>query len=245
MWIIPAIDIRGGKCVRLRQGRFDEETVFGDDPVAMGRRWAAEHPHLLHVVDLDGARSGKPVNLDVVEAICGAIDVPVELGGGIRTDDDVSGAFDAGVARVIIGSRAARNPDWFLSLVERYPDRIAAGVDARDNMVAVSGWVTDSGIDLFDLAGRLDRPGLASFIFTNIARDGMLLGPDVGRSAALAEAVQAPVIASGGVGGLDHIKDLARTPVAGVVVGRALYDGCFTLRQAIDAAEDVENLDLP
>jgi phosphoribosylformimino-5-aminoimidazole carboxamide ribotide isomerase len=234
--IYPAIDLRGGKCVRLRQGDYSQETVFGDSPAATAQQWVAQGAEWLHVVDLDGAREGRPVNADAVRQIVAA-GVPCQLGGGIRTDADVSLALSWGVSRVIIGSRALSAPEWCEALCRKHPARVVIGIDARDGKVAVEGWLRGSETTALDLARRVASWPLAAVVYTDIARDGMLSGPNVEATAELARALGAvPVIASGGVTTLDDIARLARAGLPGAIVGRALYEGRLNLPEAIALA---------
>lgn len=233
--IIPAIDLRDGKCVRLRQGDYAQETVFGDDPAAMARRWVAQGATRLHIVDLDGARAGKLINLAAIQAIVQASQAPCQLGGGVRTVGDLETAWRLGVDRVVIGTQALKQPDWFGSMAELYPGRLLLGLDARNGLVATEGWLETSTCPATTLAQRFARLPLAGVIYTDIGRDGMLTGPNLEAKRALAEAVGLPVIASGGVGTLEHLLQLRELPIAGCIVGRALYDGNFTLEEAIKA----------
>lgn len=233
MEVIPAIDLRGGRCVRLQQGDYGRETVFGDDPVAMAEHWAAEGATRLHLVDLDGARSGRPAHVEVVRRIIGRLAIPCQLGGGIRSTESVESWLDAGLDRVIVGTQALRDPDWFAALAARFPGRLALGLDARDGKVAAEGWLDVSTVEATELAGRFAGLPLAAIIYTDIAKDGMLEGPNLGATEALARRVPTPVIASGGVGALDDLARLAALPVAGCIVGRALYEGRFGLRAAV------------
>lgn len=240
MIIFPAIDIRGGKCVRLAEGRFDAETVYGDNPVAMAVRWAAEGAEYLHVVDLDGALAGEPVSLAVASAIAAAVDIPVQLGGGIRTLADIEAALSAGVARVILGSAAVRQPELVAEACRRFGERIVAGIDARDGRAKVDGWGADGGVDAGVLAARLAAAGVARIIYTDIARDGMLSGVNIEATRQLALAAGVPVIASGGVRGLEDILALraaAADGVEGVIAGKALYAGALRLSDALRAAK--------
>ncbi len=239
MLILPAIDLRGGQCVRLQQGDYARETVFGDDPATMARRWVSEGAAFLHVVDLDGAREGRPINGASVAAIVAAAGVPCQLGGGIRTETDVEMALGWGVARVILGTRALQDPAWCEAVCRRYPGRVALGIDARNGKVAVQGWREVSECSALDLARRCADWPLAALIYTDISRDGMLQGPNVEATAALAAAVPIPVIASGGVAALDDIARLAHRGLAGCIVGRALYEGRLDLAAAIRLASQV------
>ena len=237
MIVLPAIDLLGGKAVRLRQGRYDQVTVYNDDPVAQAREWAEGGAEWIHVVDLDGARDGSPANLDVVAAIAASVDARVELGGGLRTLSDVNRAMDAGVARVVVGTALVTEPGFARSAALAFPGRIVGGVDARDGKVAVAGWKQGTAVDAFELAGELASMGVSRIVYTDISRDGMGSGIDVSAYVELARATTSPVIASGGVASLADIEALAVTGVIeGVIVGRALYEEAFTLPEAIAAA---------
>jgi phosphoribosylformimino-5-aminoimidazole carboxamide ribotide isomerase len=233
MQVIPAIDLRGGLCVRLRQGDFDQETIFGDDPAAMAQRWESEGAARIHLVDLDGAKAGHPVNVDAVRQIVARIRVPCQLGGGIRDEATIAAWLEAGIERVVVGTQALRDPEWFGRMAEAYPDRLLLGIDARDGRVATQGWLETSSITALTLARQFDALPIAGIVYTDIARDGTLEGPNLEAIGAMAEAVRSPVIASGGVGTLEDLARLATLPVAGCIVGRALYDGRFSLRSAI------------
>ncbi len=233
MQVIPAIDLRGGRCVRLRQGDFDQETVFGDDPAAMAARWESEGAGRIHLVDLDGAKAGRPVNVEAVRQIIARVGIPCQLGGGIRDEATIAAWLESGIERVVVGTQALRDPEWFGRMARAYPARLLLGLDARDGRVATEGWLETSGVAALTLARQFDALPIAGIIYTDIARDGMLEGPNLESTAALAEAVRTPVIASGGVGTLDDLLRLAALPIAGCIVGRALYDGRFTLRSAL------------
>jgi phosphoribosylformimino-5-aminoimidazole carboxamide ribotide isomerase len=237
MQLIPAIDLRGGLCVRLRQGDYDRETVFGDDPAEMAARWESEGASRIHLVDLDGARSGQPVNVESVRRIISRVSVPCQLGGGVRDRATIAAWLDAGLEQVIVGTQAVRNPDWLTEMARAYPGRLILGLDAREGKVATQGWLETSTVDATTLAGRFDELPLAAIIYTDIARDGTLEGPNFEATRDLAEHVRLPVIASGGVGSLDDLERLAALPVAGCIIGRALYEGQFSLREAISRAE--------
>jgi phosphoribosylformimino-5-aminoimidazole carboxamide ribotide isomerase len=236
MLVIPAVDIRGGKCVRLRQGRAEEETVFGDDPVKIARQWEREGAQYLHVVDLDGAFEGAPRQLDIVSRIAAEVGCPVECGGGFRTDEAIAQALDAGIDRVVVGTRALGSPDWLRQLARKHPGRIVAGIDARDGKVAVKGWTEVSELDALELGRAVGDCGVRAIIFTDIARDGMLTGPNVEAVCRMAEAVAVPVIASGGVGSHDDVRALAALPIEGMIIGKALYDGRVDLPEALKIA---------
>ncbi|MCB2186178.1 MAG: 1-(5-phosphoribosyl)-5-[(5-phosphoribosylamino)methylideneamino]imidazole-4-carboxamide isomerase [Deltaproteobacteria bacterium] len=237
MELIPAVDLKGGRCVRLRQGRMDDETVFSDDPVAMARRWAEVGARRLHVVDLDGAVEGRPANAAVIREICGALAIPVQLGGGVRDLAGLAAALDLGVDRVILGTLAARQPDLALEAARRHPARVVVGIDARDGKVATAGWTEDSGLDYLDLARRFDVPEVAAIVFTDIARDGMHTGPNLDSTRRLCQAISRPVIAAGGVHDLEDVrrlKELEPLGLAGLITGRAIYEGTLDLAQAIE-----------
>jgi phosphoribosylformimino-5-aminoimidazole carboxamide ribotide isomerase len=244
MEILPAIDIRDGKCVRLVQGDYDRETVFGDDPVEMARRWVAEGAARLHLVDLDGARTGKPVNHEIVRDIVQAVAIPCQCGGGLRDDDGLRLLLEEiGVGRVVVGTQALKQPDWFREAVARYPERIVLGLDARDSKIATGGWLDVSKVSAIDLARQYASLPLAAIVYTNIANDGMLQGIDASTLEDLAELsdLGVPVIASGGVTTLDDVRQLVRIRrehehLAGAIVGRALYEGTIGLGEAIRIA---------
>jgi phosphoribosylformimino-5-aminoimidazole carboxamide ribotide isomerase len=231
--ILPAIDLRGGKCVRLRQGDYSQETVFGEDPAAMARRWALEGAAWLHVVDLDGAREGRPVNGAAARAILEAAGVPCQLGGGLRSEEHIAEALSWGVRRVVIGTRAVQDPGWLERVCERFPGQVALGIDARNGWVATSGWLEVSETTVLDLASRVGHLPLAALVYTDISRDGMLQGPNVGALAELAAEVPLPVIASGGITTVDDVRRLGRLGLAGCIIGRALYEGRLRLRDII------------
>lgn len=240
--IIPAIDIRGGRCVRLLQGNYNEETIYGDDPVEMAQRWEAEGATRLHVVDLDGARDGEPTNLAVVERIAGALKIPVQLGGGLRRVGDIERALNAGVLRCIIGTKAAHQPEWAQQMFAHFGDAIILGLDAREGMVAVAGWQETSAIPAVHFAQTMQEFGCRRIIFTDIARDGTLAGPNAEALRAVAEAVEIPVIASGGVHKSTDIRILKNIPnVEGAIVGKALYEGTATMRQLLHVARGTES----
>ena len=227
--LYPAIDLKDGQCVRLRRGAMEEATVYSADPAGQARAWQTAGFGWLHVVDLNGAFAGRPVNGEAVRAILAAVSVPVQLGGGIRDLAGIEGWLAAGVRRVILGSAAVKDPDLVRAACRAYPGRVAVGIDARDGMVATEGWAETSSFSARDLALRVEDAGAAAIIYTDIARDGMLSGLNLAQTVALAEHLATPVIASGGVGGIDDLLALkqaaAGTRIEGVIVGRALYDG--------------------
>lgn len=234
--VIPAIDLRGGQCVRLYQGSYARETVYFEDPVKMAKLWRVQNARTLHVVDLDAARGGSDDNRDVIRGICDALDIPVQLGGGIRTMEDVEDALDLGVYRVIIGTAAVRNPELVEEAVARFScSRVVVGIDAKDGEVRVEGWTEGSGIDAVELAQDMERRGCRRIIYTDIARDGTLEGPNVEAYRTLGKHLtQARITASGGVGGyadLLRIKELTPYRVDSVIVGRALYENAFPCQQ--------------
>ena len=235
MLLLPAIDLRGGQCVRLRQGDYSQETVFGSDPAAMARRWVGEGATYLHLVDLDGAKEGRPVNGESVRRIVAAVDVPCQLGGGLRTEADIAEALGWGVQRVIIGTNAAKDSQWFESVCRRFPGQIVLGIDARNGKVATDGWLATSKTAAVDLVRRCTGWPLAAIVYTDIGRDGMLEGPNFEALADMARAAPAPVIASGGVTTLEDIKRLAQLGLTGCIIGRALYEGRLELAAAIAA----------
>jgi phosphoribosylformimino-5-aminoimidazole carboxamide ribotide isomerase len=234
--IIPAIDIIEGKCVRLFQGDYSQKTEYGDDPVLVAQRWHSEGATFLHLVDLDGAKAGKPINLDTVGKIAAAIPIPVEIGGGIRTIADIDAALSKGVSRVILGTVAQKNPGFVKQAVALFGDKIVVGIDCRDGKVAVQGWTQQSEITAGELGTILVDHGIKTFIFTDISKDGTLSGPNIQATVDFAHQVKAEVIASGGVSGLNDIKALKDTWVVnltGVIVGKALYDGKIELAEAL------------
>ncbi len=232
MLVLPAIDLKGGVCVRLRQGRADEATVYSADPVAMARRWEDEGAERLHVVDLDGAFEGKPAHLAVIERIAAALRIPVEVGGGLRTDADVRRVLDAGAACAIVGTRAFADPESLAESVRRFGERLAVGIDARDGFVQVKGWVETTAMRAVDLARKADSLGVALLIVTDTATDGMMTGTNIPAMAEICRAVRCRVIASGGVTTPEDIRRLKALDCGnlfGAIVGKALYEGTTTL----------------
>jgi phosphoribosylformimino-5-aminoimidazole carboxamide ribotide isomerase len=237
MEVIPAIDLRGGRCVRLRQGDFDQETVFSDDPVAMALRWQKQGGPRLHLVDLDGAATGNPAHLEIITAIVAALDIPVQVGGGIRSAATTRAWLEAGVERVVIGTAAVRDPDMVREVcLEHGSERVVVSIDARDGMVALQGWSEASEVSVLELAHRMAELGVERLLYTDIARDGMLTGPDTDTNARLVRETGMAVLASGGVSSVEDVRQLAATGAEGVIVGRALYTGAVSLREAIAAA---------
>ena len=238
MILYPAIDLKDGQCVRLLRGDMQAATVFGSDPAAQARAFAAAGCGWLHLVDLNGAFAGKPVNAAAVDAILTAVTIPVQLGGGIRDMATIEHWLARGLARVILGTVAVEQPDLVRQAAAAFPGQVAVGIDARAGRVATRGWATDSGVDATDLARRFEDAGVAAIIYTDINRDGAMQGPNVEATAALARAVAIPVIASGGVSSLDDLSALRATGViAGAISGRALYDGAIDLGAALRLLE--------
>jgi len=229
MLLIPAIDLKEGKCVRLRQGRMDDETVFSDDPVAVAKKWADAGARRLHIVDLDGAFAGKPVNAEIIHQIAEACpDLPIQVGGGIRDEDTVQAYLDAGVQYVIIGTKAVSAPHFINDLCLEFPGHIIVGLDAKNGKVAIDGWSKLSHHDVIDMAKHFERDGVEAIIFTDIGRDGMMKGVNVESTVELAREIRIPVIASGGITSIDDIRALCKVAdegIIGAITGRAIYEG--------------------
>jgi len=239
MLILPAIDLRGGRCVRLRQGDYSRQTVYDEDPVAVARRFEEAGAAWLHMVDLDGAREGEPRNLDKVAAVVEAVNMNVELGGGIRTTEAVETVLGLDLARVVVGTRAVREPDWLAEVATRFPGRVALGLDARSGYVAVDGWQRDTRRTAGEVLKGAEGLPLAAIIYTDIAQDGMMSGPNVAATTDLAKASPFPVIASGGVATVQDVRRLmAPGTIGGAIIGRALYEGTIDLKEAIAVAGD-------
>ncbi|RJP94649.1 MAG: 1-(5-phosphoribosyl)-5-[(5-phosphoribosylamino)methylideneamino]imidazole-4-carboxamide isomerase [Desulfobacteraceae bacterium] len=237
MIVIPAIDIKNGKCVRLLQGRMDAETVFSDDPAAMGDRWENEGAQLIHIVDLDGAVGKRPVNLKTIQDIINRVSVPIQVGGGIRDLETIKMYMDHGVSRVVIGTEAIKNPELVKKACREFPHRIVVGIDAKGGMVAIEGWTQTTETAAVDLARQFEDCGVAAINFTDIERDGMRSGPNLKETERLALSISIPVVASGGVSSIQDIINLAplaSAGVVGVITGRALYDGSLDLKAAIE-----------
>lgn len=240
MIVIPAIDIKQGRCVRLLQGRMDAETVFSDRPAAVAQRWAAAGATLIHVVDLDGAVRQSIQNMDAIRAILAAVDTPIQVGGGIRDMAALDALFEMGVRRAVIGTEAIRNPVLVKTACRAYPERIVVGIDARNGKVAIEGWTETTETEAVDLAQSFEESGVAAINFTDIHRDGMGTGPNIEETRRMARALSIPVVASGGVSSLDDIRnliDIESDGVSGVIVGRALYTGAIDLAQALALAQ--------
>lgn len=235
MEIWPAIDLRGGNCVRLQQGDYGRETVFGEDPAAMAQHWVELGADRLHLVDLDGARAGRSGNLASIAAIRRAVDVPCELGGGIRSEETIAELLDLGVDRLVIGTLAIKEPEWFGRMCRAFPDRLVLGIDAREGLVATDGWLETSRLKATDLARQFVAEPIAAIVYTDIATDGMMAGPNLRAMAEMQAAVDVPVVASGGVTTVEDVAQLAAVPMAGCIIGRALYEGKMALPDAIRA----------
>jgi len=236
MIIIPAVDIKNGRCVRLLQGRMEDETVFSDDPAAMAQKWASAGAELIHVIDLDGAFEKRPQNLEAVRNIIDTVDTPIQLGGGIRDERTVKTILDLGVQRVILGTEAIKNPQWVAQTARQYPGQVVVGIDARNGRVAIEGWTETTATLAADLARRFEDCGVAAINFTDIHRDGMQTGPNIAETRRLAEAVNIPVVASGGISTIDDIKNLLplmAVGVIGAITGKALYSGTLDFKQAL------------
>ena len=236
MLVIPAIDLKEGKCVRLEQGLMDKDTVFNECPASQALDWQNQGAELLHIVDLDGAFAGQPKNREAIEAIIKAISIPAQLGGGIRDIETIESYLSLGLSRVIIGTAAQRNPELVREACARFPGQIVVGIDAKNGLVAVQGWAEVTGITAVELARKFEDCGVSAIIYTDISRDGMLQGPNLEATQALAKAVSIPVIASGGVSSLDDIRNLMAiesSGVTGVITGKAVYTGAIRLAEAI------------
>jgi len=238
MIIYPAVDIRNGKCVRLSQGKFDDMTVYSDNPVDMAVKWKGLGAASLHVVDLDGARCGRPVNIDIIKEIAVSTGIFIQVGGGIRSIDAAEEVLAAGVSRVILGTSAVQSPELVEEALSRFGDRRAVGIDARDGLVAVEGWEKTSSFSAVDFAKKMCRMGVKTIIYTDISRDGMLSGPNLAAMSQMVDSVDADVIASGGIGCIKDIADLKETGVSGVIIGKALYTGAVDLKEALELAKE-------
>lgn len=240
MEVWPAIDLRAGRCVRLQQGDYQRETVFGDDPGAMARHWVAQGARRLHIVDLDAARAGRPIQLPSIRRIVEQSGVPCQLGGGVRGQAAIEEMLDLGIERLVVGTAAVRQPDWFRQMCRQFPGRLALGIDARGGRVATDAWLSTSELSALDLARSFAGEPLAAIVYTDIARDGMLTGPNLEAMAQMQSAVDVPVIASGGVSSGADVARLAEAGLAGCIIGRALYEGALSLAEALIAAGDLE-----
>lgn len=237
MFIIPAVDIKNGKCVRLSQGRMDSETVFSDNPAAMAKKWEDEGAEIIHVVDLNGAIEKSPQNLDSIKKIIDSVNVDIQVGGGIRNENTIKMFFEIGVKRVVIGTEAIQNPKLVKDACKTFPGQIVVGIDARGGLVAVEGWTKTTRVKAIDLAKQFEDCGVAAINFTDIYRDGMKTGPNIDETRLLAESISTPVVASGGVSSIKDIQNLlplTAVGVVGVIIGRALYTGSLNLKEAIE-----------
>jgi phosphoribosylformimino-5-aminoimidazole carboxamide ribotide isomerase len=245
MLLIPAIDIKDGKCVRLRQGRMEDDTVFSDDPVAIARRWVAAGARRLHLVDLNGAFEGRPVNAEVVHRIVEACpELPVQIGGGIRNEETVRTYLDAGVRYVIIGTKAVNTPHFVSDLCLAFPGHVIVGLDAKDGKVAIDGWSKLSNHDVIDMARHFEQDGVEAIIYTDISRDGMMTGVNIDATVKLARAIHIPVIASGGITNLDDVRALcavADEGILGAITGRAIYEGTLDFAAGQKLADELSN----
>jgi len=243
MLLIPAIDLKDGKCVRLRQGKMDDETIFSDDPVEVAARWVDAGARRLHLVDLNGAFAGKPVNADVIHKIAKRFpDLPIQVGGGIRDEETVQAYLDAGVQYVIIGTKAVNEPHFIGDLCVEFPGHVIVGLDAKDGKVAVDGWSKLSHHDVIDMAQRFEADGVEAIIFTDIGRDGMMTGVNVDSTVALAQAITIPVIASGGITNLEDVKALCAVEhegIMGAITGRAIYEGTLDFVEGQKIADEL------
>jgi phosphoribosylformimino-5-aminoimidazole carboxamide ribotide isomerase len=234
--LIPAIDLKGGHCVRLKQGRMDDATDYGDDPAAMAEQWQSMGATRLHVVDLDGAFAGKPANRPAIQSICEHLNIPVQLGGGLRDLPMIEAVLNLGVDRVILGSAAVSNPQLVTDACQAFPGRICVGIDAKGGMVAVHGWDDVTDVTAIDLAGKFEDDGVAAIIYTDIARDGMMTGPNIEETVNLAKAISIPVIVSGGVARMDDVRACAKhveSGICGAITGRAIYEGSIDFKSAM------------
>jgi len=231
--IIPAVDILGGRCVRLHQGDYDKETVYYDRPADAAKVWEDQGAELIHLVDLDGAHDGLPENLDAIAEIIHEVDVPLEIGGGIRTIETIQRYFSLGISRIVVGTKALQDPVWLANVTRRFPGRIVVDIAARDGRVAVQGWVETSDVDAFEFAKQVDALPLRAIVFTDVATDGAMSGPNIPALERMTEAVETPVVASGGISTLEDVERVAQLHVEGMIIGRALFDGAFSLEDAI------------
>lgn len=240
MLVIPAIDIKGGRCVRLKQGRMDDETIFSDAPEEMAIKWYEQGAERIHIVDLDGAIAGRAVNRDVIKRIADIIPVPVELGGGVRDMATLEDYFDLGISYVILGTVAYKNPEFVIEACRTFPAKIIIGIDAKKDRVAVEGWTQDIELTTSELAKRFEGIGASAIVYTDISRDGMKTGPNIDATRALARAVEIPVIASGGISDISDVLNvltLSKDGVIGMITGRALYEDSLNLESAIRACK--------
>lgn len=234
MIILPAIDLKDGQCVRLKQGVKEDKTVYFKDPVAVAKRWQDEGAEYLHLVDLDGAFDGKPRNLDIVKAIVEALDIPVELGGGIRTDEIARMYIDIGISRIIIGTQAIKDFHFIERLIDAYDDKVCVSIDAKDGMVCTEGWIESSDMEALELATKLEKIGLSTLVYTDISKDGMMTGPNFDMLQVLNQNLQMDIIASGGIAMVDHLLKLESMSLYGAITGKALYEGAINLQAYLE-----------
>ncbi len=239
MLVIPAIDLKDGKCVRLTRGKKELETIFSDDPVNVAEAWKEQGAEYLHVVDLDGAFEGEPVNTHIIKNIRKSVDMFLQVGGGIRHEQTVQGLLDIGIDRVVIGTRALDSPEWIFELCAKFPGKIAVGIDAENGKVAVKGWTSVSDRTAIDFAREIEKANPAAIIFTDIEKDGMLQGPGFSSILDFTKSVNMPVIASGGVSSIEDVKKLSLFPLEGMIIGKALYTGKILLSEAIKVCKNV------
>lgn len=237
MDILPAIDLIDGKCVRLVQGEYSRKITYKDDPVAQAQEFYDAGAQWLHVVDLDGAKLGKPINADVVAQIAKTVPLKIELGGGVRNEAAIATMLDAGVTRLILGSSAIKQFEWFSEMAQKYPQRLVLGLDARGSNLATEGWLDQGSLSLLDFATKAAGLPLAAIVYTDISKDGMLAGPNIERTEQLVGSVNLPIVAAGGVTTVEDIKTLKAAGVAGAIIGRALYEGTITLTDALEAVK--------
>jgi len=239
MMVIPAVDIKGGRCVRLFQGRMDAETVYGDNPVEMAKKWESMGAKLMHIVDLDGAVGGRPVNRDVIKDIVEALEIPCELGGGIRDMATIEAYVNIGMDRIVLGTVAAKDPDLVKDASSKFPDKIVVGIDAKDGRVAIEGWTETTDLNAVVLAQQFEDMGVRAINYTDISRDGAMTGPNTEATANMAQSVGIPVIAAGGISKIEDLIALAKTGVEGAITGKALYEGTIDLKDAIKLIADL------
>jgi len=237
MLVLPTIDIRNGKCVRLQQGDYNQETIYADSPVEMAKHWEQQGAECLHIVDLDGAKDGLPTNFDLVSKIAQSLNIPIEVGGGIRSQETIQLYLAAGVNRLIIGTPALKQADWFREMCHQFPDRLVLGIDGRNGLVAAEGWLETSQTLAADLAKKYVDLPLAALVYTDIAKDGMLAGPNIAEMETMRRTVPFPLIVSGGIASLDDIRCLAQSNFHACIIGKALYENKFRLADALAAAK--------
>ena len=243
MRILPAIDIRNEKCVRLQQGDYSQETVYGDSPVEMAKHWEQQGAEFLHIVDLDGAKDGQPTNFALICNIAQSLNIPLEIGGGIRHEATIRRYLDAGVNRLVVGTLALKEADWFRAMCQKFPNRLVLGIDGRNGLVATEGWLETSQTLATDLAKKYADLPLAALVYTDITKDGMLVGPNVPEMEAMRHAVPFPLIVSGGIASLDDIRRLAQGGFHACIVGKALYENKFQLPEALAVVREFNTLD--